>query len=63
MDDYAPLREVAADVQNKLYTPRTAYRGGLGPARIHFYFEEAPEDEVTLSIMNSAGETVSACPS
>ncbi len=59
MDDYAPLREVAADVQNKLYTPRTAYRGGLGPARIHFYFDEAPEDEVTLSIMNPAGDTIS----
>jgi hypothetical protein len=58
MDDISMLRQVAPDAGNKLYAPRTAYRGGLGPARIHFYFDEAPEGEATMTIMNSAGETV-----
>jgi len=58
MDDITVLRQVAADTTAELYQPRMAYRGGLGPARIHFYFDEAPEDEVTLTIMSPTGDTI-----
>jgi len=59
MDDITMLRDVQSDASATLYAPRKAYRGGnLGPARIRFYFDEAPEDEVTLTILDPAGNTV-----
>jgi photosystem II stability/assembly factor-like uncharacterized protein len=59
MDDMTMLRDVRGDAVAQLYAPRMAYRGGnLGPTRIRFYFDEAPEDEVTLAILDPAGNTV-----
>jgi photosystem II stability/assembly factor-like uncharacterized protein len=64
--------EVAA-AKAHLFTPREAYRmgrsgfsrerSGIGEnppngAVIHYYFEEAPEEEVTLEILDEAGDVV-----
>ena len=62
LDDMTPLRQLTDEVTSArawLFSPRKAYRAGnLGPARIDFYFEQEPEGEVTLQVLNSAGEVV-----
>ncbi len=62
LDDMTPLRQLTDEVTSArawLFSPRKAYRAGnLGPARIDFYFEQEPESEVTLQVLNSAGEVV-----
>ncbi len=61
MDDISPLRQVGeiGDASAVLLAPRAAYRGGsLGGAQIRYYFNEEPEGEVKLEILDEMGETV-----
>ena len=62
LDDITPLRELSGEVMAAeawLFAPRTAYRGGrLGGVRINFYFEQEPEGEVKLEVLDAAGEVV-----
>lgn len=62
VDDMTPLRQLNAEAMDAdawLFAPRQAYRGGnLGGARVNFYLAEAPEEEVTLEIVDDAGEVV-----
>ncbi len=60
MDDITPLRKASADLgAAHLFAPRTVYRAaGFASARIHFYFEEAPEGEVKLEILDADGNVL-----
>ncbi len=64
LDDLTPLHEITdavAAAPAHLFAPRAAIRtGGRGArqATIHYYFADAPADEVTLEILDASGEVV-----
>jgi len=62
LDNLAPLHQLTDEVASSdvwLYTPRTAYRGGfLSTATIDYYLKDAPEEELTLEILDASGHVV-----
>ncbi len=62
LDDLTPLHQLTDEVMaadSWLYAPRMAHRGGfLAGADIRYHLKEEPEEEITLEILDSEGNTV-----
>jgi len=74
LDDLTPLHQITDEVaasEAHLYEPRDTYRLGTGGYRggrapdfppegalVHYYFDEAPQEEVTLEVLDNQGELV-----